>query len=278
MPDRELLTVGGTEVEITRSPDKPLMLLSRMAARKAGVWDGIWDRLCTHFSVANFGIALPDQPDIDRMGDFFQEIAQTTADVAEGLGYDRFHIFGWAGGTHVALQCLADYPGKVASATLLGAFHPPADMRMVDKQLAFRQVMFTQPDRVLYAYYWYLTMFSPQWAAANFDKVEALAERRAKTDGLLARPAEEIMQWDRGLYRQWVDDVRLGAIGAPVHLIGIDANINNAGPTIEMAKSLHDKIPTSELTVLPDARAMILHEDPDRFMAAAMPFFKKVAG
>jgi pimeloyl-ACP methyl ester carboxylesterase len=122
-----------------------------------------------------------------------------------------------------------------------------------------------------------MTMFTPGWLHRDFDRVEDMARNRARTDALLSRSADEIMEWDAGLYRQWITDDEFRSIRVPVLIAGMDANINNAGPTIEMARILHRKIPTSDLTVLPRARAMVLLEDPAMFTDAARPFFDRVA-
>jgi pimeloyl-ACP methyl ester carboxylesterase len=82
----------------------------------------------------------------------FGIFADRCARVADGLGYEGFHVFGWIGGTHVALRCAIEFPHLVRSLTLLGPFHPLADMRLIEKQLEFRRVMLTQPDRELYAF------------------------------------------------------------------------------------------------------------------------------
>jgi hypothetical protein len=103
-------------------------------------------------------------------------------------------------------------------------------------------------------------MLTPGYALAHFDEVAAMGKRQARGDRLLDRDAEAIMRWDHALYRQWVSDQEVASIDAPALIVGIDANIGNAGPTIEMARLLHEKLPRSHLVPLEGARALVLLE------------------
>ena len=104
---RTIEHVAGVDVRITRGDGKPLLLLTRMASGGMGIWDAIWDDLARHFTVANFdlvGVAALSEDLAPR--ERFGRLADSTADVATALGFDTFHVFGWYGGTHVALACM----------------------------------------------------------------------------------------------------------------------------------------------------------------------------
>ena len=160
--DRVVECIGDIDVRITRSDGKPLMLLVRMASGGMGIWDSIWSDLAVHYSVANFDLvaaAALSQELSPR--ERFERLADKTAEIAAALGYKTFHVFGWYGGTHVALACLLRYPDRVRSAVLLDPFFELPDSRKIEKAIAFKRRLFESEDRELYSYYWVMAGFTP---------------------------------------------------------------------------------------------------------------------
>jgi 3-oxoadipate enol-lactonase len=272
----EIVSVAGADVVITRHPDKPLLILSRMASRGMGVWDTVWDRLAECFSVANFDLRAPDGDAMDRPGEVFSQYAGNCAGVADALGYDGFHVLGWNGGSHVALQCAADHPDKVRSCVLIGAFFELPDMRAVDKGVQFMRVMLENQDPELYSFYWFMAGLSPDFVARNFDQVETFAKARASGDVFVKLDVARIMKWVHALRRYRLSDAEMGAIKAPTLIVAPELDRWNAGPNVAMAREVHERIRGSKMTVIPDAGSLIPLEDPERFLAAITPFFDSV--
>src|SRR3954471_13950828 len=105
--------INGSEVCITRRPGKPLILLVRMASRGLGGWDGIWDFLANHFTVAQFDLKMPSVEALEQPLGVFKSLAHDCVAMAEALGHKSFHMFGWTGGAHVALRASIDFPDRV---------------------------------------------------------------------------------------------------------------------------------------------------------------------
>jgi pimeloyl-ACP methyl ester carboxylesterase len=162
--NREIVAVGDMKVSITRDPDKPLILLVRMAAVGMGLWDKIWDRLAEYYTVASFDLTAGDIDRFDSARDIFQTMAKKCVNVAQGLGYERFHFFGWTGGAQVAMRCLVDFPEHLHSCTMMGPIYNPSEMRPAQKALEILKVILDRGDLELYTYYWMMTSFSPDYA------------------------------------------------------------------------------------------------------------------
>ncbi len=142
MSNIDSVSVHGLNVSITRSPGKPLVFLIRMASGAMGVWASIWNDLARWFTVANFDLLqVPAARQMDDPARSFSTLAEVTADVADGLGYESFHLFGWNGGTLIALRCAMDYPDRVRSCVLLDPFFELDDMRHVRKAVEFKRLL-----------------------------------------------------------------------------------------------------------------------------------------
>jgi pimeloyl-ACP methyl ester carboxylesterase len=277
MPERRVVTVGGFPVNIVENPGKALILLTRMASQEAGIWDPIWSGFAEYFTVANF--ELGGQPGLHRTGspaEVFGLLASRCVEVAAGLGFERFHLFGWVGGTQVALRCLVDHGPRVASAILLNPFFQLPDMRKIEKAIEFKRVLFSHENRELYAYYWSMAGFTPAFLEKHFDVVEQLARARIAKDRFVRADVEQFTQWVRAIRTNWISDQVLARIAAPVLVVGTTLDNWHAGPTAEMARALAARIPTARLEVMEHAGSMIFLEDPARFMRLVLPFIRAV--
>jgi pimeloyl-ACP methyl ester carboxylesterase len=155
----------------------------------------VWKRLCAQFSVANFDLRMPTVTQLDDPIGVFRKFAHTAADVATGLGFDAFHVFGWTGGTHIALRCAIEFPQRVKSCVLLCPFHELPDMRPFEKGLDIMHAMMACEDRELYAYFWFAAGLSSQFISANFDRVERLAKERAARDAFVKLDTARMTKW-----------------------------------------------------------------------------------
>lgn len=269
----QISEIAGTRVSFTKAPGKPLLLLIRMASRGMGIWDGVWDRLCVRFSVANFDLKLPSTVELETPRLVFTHYAKTAFDVAEHLGYKTYHVLGWNGGIHVALRAAADYPDNVRSCVLLNPFRRLEDMRAVDKGLDIMQAMMEQPDRLLYAYYWLMMGLSDRFIHENFDVVDQMAEQRVGGDRFVTSDSLRMMKWARSLRQDWVSDEELARITLPVLLVATGLNKWGAGPTPAMARLLAEKIQGSVLRDIPEHGPLSLIEDPEKFLGLIGGFY-----
>ena len=268
---------AGYEVVLRAHPSRPLMLLLRMAAPTAGVWQTVWDDLARHFTVASFDLQqVPAARTMDDLKAVFRDTARACAEIAAGLGAERFHLFGWNGGTQVAMRCAVDCADRVASLLLLDPFHALPDMRPVETAIRFKQLLHAN-DRELYAYYWVMAGLTDAFIGSRFDEVERLARARIQSDRFLAQDTGRFMRWVRGLRRTWLGDDEFARIRAPTLILATELDRWNAGPSIAMAKEVQARIRGAELRVIENAGGHFLIEDPGRFLALAEPFLIRVA-
>jgi pimeloyl-ACP methyl ester carboxylesterase len=275
---RATVRAGGYDVVLTDSPGRPLILLVRMASPDAGMWDTIWDGMAAHFAVASFD--LQQVPAARRVGDpasLFRATAAACADVATGLDAERFHLFGWNGGTQIAMRAAVDFPERVASLLLLDPFFELPDMRHVEKALLFKKALFER-DRDLYAYYWVMAGLTDAFIASQFDEVERLAKARIRSDRFLRQDTDRFMGWVRALRQNWISTAELARIRAPSLILATGLDRWNAGPSVAMAKEVHARIPGSRLVIIEDAGGHFLIEQPERFLDLAGPFLRSVTG
>ena len=263
-PAAEQIEAAGTRVAVTRRDGAELVILTRLAGRGAGIWDGLWSRLAQRFTVANVDLRLPEGPLLDDPGAVFDGYADLTVRVAQELGHPRFHVFGWNGGSHIALHAAARHADALLSCTLLGAFATLPDMRRAEAGIAFMRTMMNQPDKELYALYWFMSGLTPGFVEADFDRVAALAQRRAEADRFVHTDIERFTKWITALRRHWLSDAELGRIQIPVTILAPDLDLWHAGPTVAMARALAERLPTATLEVLENAGSLIALEDPDR--------------
>jgi pimeloyl-ACP methyl ester carboxylesterase len=270
---RETREIGGLSVTCSGGAGAPLLMLVRMASRGACLWDPVWDRLGRHFSVVQFDLRMPSTAELDDPRRVFTALAAQCVEVAAGLGHDRFHLFGWTGGTHVALRCMADFPQRVASSLLLGPFWTLDDMRAAEKGFEFARTLVESGNLALYSYYWYMGGLSPGFVERNFDQVERWADQRNNGDAFLKRDPAQIIKWMRALRGCWIDLPELAGNVTPTLIIAHELDPWHAGPSAAMARALHTHLPHARFELLEGLGSMAPIEDPDRVYRAALPFY-----
>jgi pimeloyl-ACP methyl ester carboxylesterase len=271
---RAVERVGNVDVRITRRPGKPLVLLVRMASGGMGIWDAVWDDLAAHFTVANFDLVdaaglHAEAPPRER----FLRLADAVADVAQALGFPRFHVFGWYGGTHVALACMLRHAERLQGALLLDPFFQLPDPRKLEMAIAFKRRLFEADDRALYAYYWVMAGFSPAFLETRFDEVERLARARIQADRFVTLDVQRWMRWVRALRTNWLTDDELRGMRTTTTVLATTLDSWHAGPTVGMAQALCERLPSATLRVIDGYGTFFFIERPDLFRAAAAPFF-----
>lgn len=271
--DRQTRLVAGHHVMLSHGEGRPLLILTRMADKSIGLWDGVWDALAQRFQLAAVQPVLPSSDRFADAGAVFGDMATACADVATELGHDRFHIIGWNGGSHIALRCAADRGGRVASCVLVGAFDQLDDMRRVDAGVAFMGALLERGDAELYALYWVMSGLSPGFIDANFDQVEQWAARRAASDRFVSERRDAAIAWIRSLRRNWVTPEEAGRISARTLIIAPELDAWHAGPTVEMARRVQALVPEAVLRTVPDRGALFPLEDPTGFVDLVFEFW-----
>jgi pimeloyl-ACP methyl ester carboxylesterase len=272
--EKEIVDVNGFKVAISRDPDKPLMLLVRMAAQNMGLWDKIWDKLAEHYSVAAFNLPTPDLDKYDSGVEVFTKMGRDCVDVAAGLGYGKFHMFGWTGGAQVGKRILVDYPDRLISCVLMGVVDNPPERRPLEKSLELMKVILGHGDLELYTYFWLLSSFTPEYAENHFEEIKDLVDTRLNVDrGRL--DTEKVFKWIKMMRDDIVSDKELSSINVPTLLV---APAFDGWAPLHRVRKLHAKIKTSQLAIIPGKGAMVLVEEPESFWTAAGDFIRAAAG
>ncbi len=259
-------TIAGIEVEIAEDRSRPLMFLLRMAGPSSGLWSSVWQPIEARFTPVTFDLHQFEAAQrLDDAKEMFKVSSDACAAIADELGEKMFHVFGWNGGTHIALRAAADYPQRVASLILLDVFAELPDMRHVDKAVAFKKLLFEQ-DRELYAYYWTMAGLSDSFIANNFDKVETIAKNRLKNDRFINQNTDAYMRWVNALRRDSLEPEEWEKIRAPTLILATKLDRWNAGPSVEMAEMVQSRLGNARLVVLEGVGGHFLIEDPDRFV------------
>ena len=270
--------VCGVDVRITRGVGKPLVVLVRMASGGMGIWDAIWDVLAQHYTVANFDLVdaanlAEDAAPRDR----FLRLGDRVAEVAQALGFETFHVFGWYGGAHVALACMHAHAERLRSAILLDPFFQLADPRKLDLAVRFKRRLFESEDRSLYAYYWVMAGFSPAFMEQHFDVVERLAAARIEADRFVTLDPSRWMRWVKALRSNWLADDELAAMRMPTLVLATSLDSWHAGPTVGMAEALVARLPAARLSVIDGYGTFFFIEDPALFRERAGAFLAEQA-
>jgi pimeloyl-ACP methyl ester carboxylesterase len=274
--DKTIEVINGAEVCISRNEGKPLILLTRMASRGLGGWDGIWDSLLKHFSVGQFDLTMPSVAALERPHDVFKSLARDCVRMAKALGHDSFHILGWTGGAHVALRSAIDWPDRISSCTLLTPFYPMPDARPTQKGSQFMRTLLQGGGRELYTYYWFMAGLSPRFVRENFDEVERLVKHRLEADSFMQADPRQAVAWSQALRGFWATQDELAAIRAPTLIVGADLDPAFIGPCGEMAERLHAAMPQSRLEIARGYGSLLLIEAPEAFAALSDAFFSNV--
>ena len=267
--------VAGVDVRITRGTGKPLLLLIRMASGSMGIWDTIWSDLAEHYTVANFDLVGDARLSDDMLPrDRFLLLADRNAEVASALGFPTFHVFGWYGGTHVALACMHAHRQRVRSAILLDPFFELPDPRKLEKAIAFKRRLFENEDRTLYSYYWVMAGFSPDFLENHFDVVDQLATARIASDRFVSIDIERWIRWVRALRTNWLTEKELAAIDVPTLVLATELDSWHAGPTIGMASALAARLRGAELKTIPGYGTFFFIESPALLQKQAGEFLR----
>lgn len=257
------LDVEGLEVALAGTDDAPLLILTRMASRAAGIWDPLAHRLARRFLVASFDLRMPALTQLDEPRELFRGYARECAAIASALDRERYRVIGWNGGSHVALRCTVDDPARVRGCVLIGAFHPLPDMRSVERGIDFMSTMLKHADPELYACYWFMSGLSPDFVEQRFDEIERLARRRAGADGFMRTDPERLDRWIRVLRGQWTSNAELAAIAVPVCVLQPELDRWHAGPTVAMGRRLAALIRGARMEVLEGVGSLAPLEVPD---------------
>lgn len=266
--------IAGCRVHVTDGAGGQLVLLVRLAARGAGVWDGLVPLLAQHHRVASIDFSLPREGWSDA-GRLLRDFGRTAVEVAAKLQEGPFHLVGWNGGAQMALQAAVHHGARLASLVLVTPFRDVGERRQFEVGLDILEMFLRAGRRDLYTYNWFMAGLSDGFLQRRFEEVERLVAERLAGDPFVALDVDRAMRWMRDLREDWVADDELRAIAAPTLILAGGLNRWHAGPTPEMAEALHRLIPGSELETYADRGPLFLLEDPAPAATRMLEFFAR---
>ena len=138
-------------------------------------------------------------------------------------------------------------------------------------------MLFTPPNRELYAFYWVMAGLSPNFIENNFDEVEKMVAARMSGDKFVKSDPDRFIAWVRALRKNWLSDEEYSRITAPTLVMATELDNWHAGPTVSMAEAVHQRIENSRLEIIEGYGGHFLVEDPDKFLDELRPFKALVA-
>lgn len=275
--EKQVFSVNDVQVTATLAPRKPLIIVTRMASGAAGIWDTIWEDCARYFSIANFDLlSLPAMKSLDQPREMFRQMGNTCVEVAQGLGFGTFHIFGWGGGSQIAMRCAIDFPELVQSCILLEPSHGASELPSWQKGQEVSRALLECHDRTLYTYHWFMTGLTADYINSHWPDLERMVAERVAKDRLVQGDNGRLLKWNKAIGGAWISDAEMGRIKAPT-LIAV-TQMGGSTPKAAMARRLHSLIPSSGLVIIENLGRLFLIEDPGRWRAVSEPFMRLVTG
>ena len=267
--------VAGQQVGVSGPKDAPLVLLVRLAAREAGLWDGIWAILGREFLVANIDLRAPTVDEMAAPANVLRRMAATCRSVAEALGHPSYHFVGWTGGTQIGLQAAHHDPETLRSLSLLCPIGEAPDMRPVERGLDLIELILRSGRRDLYAYYWYMSGLSDGFIAERYGEVEAHVRRRLAADPFVQLDVDRAMGWMRALRRTWLTPDEMRLIATPTLILAGGLDRWHVGPSRAMAEALAGRLPAAELGLFETMGPLLPLEAPDAVAERVRQFLRR---
>lgn len=163
------------------------------------------------------------------------------------------------------------------SSLLLDPFFALPDRRKLEKAVAFKERLFASEDRTLYAYYWVMAGFSPEFLEREFDTVDKLARARIASDRFVTIDVERWRRWVWALRSNWLTDTELQAMSIRTLVLATSLDSWHAGPTVGMARALTSRLPDAQLRIVDGYGTFFFIENQGLFSAHAGAHLREAA-
>ena len=226
-------------------------------------WSGVVERLADRFTVVTFDLRghgrstrIKGRYEID---DFVRE----TLAVADLAGFDRFHLAGFSLGGLIAQRLALTHSERLRRLVLLStvAGRSAEEQQRVRARLAALQT----GDRGSHYDSSLSRWLTEDFQAANPELIRRMRERNAENDPDCYAAAYRVLaETDFGGF---LDQIRVPTL--------IATGEDDVGSNPRMARFMHDRIPGSELRILPGLRHSILIEAPEMVAGLMREFLEK---
>ncbi len=256
---------GGVRIHYEVNGDGPCVALSHSLACHSAMWEPQIAHLKRRYGVLTIdtrGHGLSDAP----AGPYtLDQLMEDIVAVLDDHGVGRVHFVGLSMGGMIGQLLALAHPGRLASLTLADTtsrFPPGSDKVWAERiATATGQGMQALVEPTLARW------FTPDFRARGADVLERVGAMIRST------PVAGYVGCCHAIPK--IDTTeRLGEIRCPaLVMVGED----DPGTTVAMAKTIHDAIQGSELTVIPKASHLCNLERPDAFNRVLDGFLERVA-
>jgi non-heme chloroperoxidase len=269
-----VVEIKGVSARIQLQDGKPLLMLLRAAPVGMDLWEHIWPELAQEFSIVAPNLPTDWIEEATDGRDLFSRYGRLLVDVAQAMGYPRFHLLGWTGGACIGLRMLVDHPQVLLSASLIA---PPVrtgeNPKIAKLATRFVESITTTGDLAHYTWWWLLSSISQEYADANFAQLEQMVQRRLKADEGRFDP-RKVRKW---MDFQLSDFFEPGELANNIVPIQIVAPAFDGWAPLHTLRRLHARIPHSTLSVVPRGGGLFLWENPESFFASCGGFLTAAA-
>jgi pimeloyl-ACP methyl ester carboxylesterase len=268
------LVVCGVNVRAQINPSKPLLMLVRAAPVGMNLWEGVWAGLAEQFTIIAPNLPTAWIDDEESARHLFSRYSELLVNIANEMGYPKFHFLGWTGGACIGLTMLIEHPSRLQSATLIA---PP--VRIEDTPLMthwmkrFLKAITDYGDLELYTWFWLLSGLSPEYAERNIEKLKTTVQRRIAADEGRFHP-QKIQKWIEFQIQKFFSLNELSDNLVPTQIV---APAFDGWAPLHVMRQLCARLPQSHLAVVPRGGGMFLWEEPESFFAAAGKFLQSAS-
>jgi 3-oxoadipate enol-lactonase len=251
--------------ELSGKENAPVVVLSHSLASSLGMWRPQMDELNRHFRVLSYDTRGHGGTDAPAPPYTLAQLGEDAMALLDALDMDVVHWVGLSMGGMIGQQIVLNHPGRFRSlslcdtAAVLPKEADPVWQERID--LARREGMTPLVQSTLERW------FTPPYLALNPPMVDVIRRH------ILANPVDGYVGCSeaiRGL--NYLD--RLSEIKVPtLIMVGED----DPGTPVDASRAMHDRIPQSQLVVLPSAAHLSNIEQTEGFNHALMEFLTAVS-
>jgi 3-oxoadipate enol-lactonase len=254
-----------TEYLLEGPPGAPVVTFSHSLAANLHLWDAQADALASRYRVLRYDIRGHGGSDVPAPPYTLEQMADDLHGLLQGLGITETHFVGLSMGGLIGMTMALRFPSAVQSLVLADttACYGPTRAPMWDDRIRVAEAQGIEPllDRTMEAW------FTPPFRAEHPEVVDRIRAMLRPTD---------VRGYVGAIRAIGYVDLReaIGAIGCPTLIL---VGEEDHGTDLTMADTMHDRIPGSQLAILPKAAHCSCVEAADAFTRAVLAFLRKVA-
>jgi len=254
-----------TEYLLEGPPEAPVVIFSHSLAANLHLWDAQAAALATRYRVLRYDIRGHGGSDVPAPPYTLEQMADDLDGLLKALGIGRTHFVGLSMGGLIGMTMAVRFPSVVTSLVLADttACYGPKMTPMWDDRIRVAEAEGIAPllDRTMEAW------FTPAFRGRHPEVIDRVRAMLRPTD---------VRGYVGAIRAIGYVDLReaIRAIRCPTLIL---VGEQDHGTDLSMAKTMHERIAGSELSVLPNAAHCSCVEAAEAFTRAVLAFVQKVA-